>query len=70
MNHRIPFYRLPEAMAAVPELQSPGRTSWRPSDIASCLRLAVWDPTQDRMLTYAEIPARPTPAKKDEALAA
>lgn len=55
LNHRIPFYRLPEAMAAVPELQAPGRTTWAPSDIAACLRLAVWDPEQDRMLTWAEL---------------
>lgn len=55
LNHRIPFYRLPEAMAAIPELQSPGRTSWKPKDIAACLRLAVWDPEQDRMLSYEEL---------------
>ncbi|MBL8786929.1 MAG: fatty acid desaturase [Deltaproteobacteria bacterium] len=55
LNHRIPFYRLPEAMAAIPELQSPGRTSWKPADIAANLRLAVWDPEQDRMLTYSEL---------------
>jgi omega-6 fatty acid desaturase (delta-12 desaturase) len=55
LNHRIPFYRLPEAMAAIPELQSPGRTSWSPSDVAANLRLAVWDPEQNRMLTYAEL---------------
>ena len=54
LNHRIPFYRLPEAMAAIPELQDPGRTSWRPSDIAACLRLALWDPERDRMVSYAE----------------
>ncbi len=55
LNHRIPFYRLPEAMAAIPELQVPGRTTWKPADVAACLRLAVWDPEQDRMLTYAEL---------------
>lgn len=57
LNHRIPFYRLPEAYAAVPELQQPGRTSWRPSDIRACLELAVWDPAQGRMITYAELRA-------------
>ncbi len=55
LNHRIPFYRLPEAMAAIPELQAPGRTSWKLSDMAACLDLAVWDPDKDRMLTYAEL---------------
>ena len=57
LNHRIPFYRLPEAMDAIPELQDPGRTSWRIRDIRACLDLAVWDPDQDRMLTYAEAAA-------------
>ncbi len=55
LNHRIPFYRLPEAMGAIAELQNPGTTSWRLGDIAACLRLAVWDPDEGRMLTYAEV---------------
>ncbi len=55
LNHRIPFYRLPEAMGAIPELQNPGRTSWRMRDIVACLRLYVWDPQQNRMLTYADL---------------
>lgn len=55
LNHRIPFYRLREAMEAIPELQNPGRTSWRLRDIRACLSLAIWDPEQDRMLTYAEV---------------
>lgn len=55
LNHRIPFYRLPEAMAQMPELQSPGRTTWHPRDVWACLRLAVWDPEQRRMLTWDEV---------------
>ncbi|MFN7144312.1 MAG: fatty acid desaturase family protein [Myxococcota bacterium] len=54
LNHRIPFYRLPEAMAALPELQDPGRTSWRPSDVLACLRLKVWDPAKGRMVSFEE----------------
>lgn len=54
LNHRIPFYRLPEAMAAMPELQDPGRTSWRIGDILACLRGKVWDPAQQRMVSYQE----------------
>ena len=54
LNHRIPFYRLPEAMAAMPELQHPGRTSWHPRDIAACLRLKLWDPSQGKMVSFAE----------------
>ncbi|MBA3937004.1 MAG: fatty acid desaturase [Planctomycetes bacterium] len=54
LNHRIPFYRLREAMEGMPELQSPGRTSWRLRDIRACLALYLWDPQLDRMVTYAE----------------
>lgn len=54
LNHRIPFYRLREAMAAIPELQHPGRTSWRIPDVAACLSLHLWDPQQRRMLSRRE----------------
>ncbi|MDP6943381.1 MAG: fatty acid desaturase [Myxococcota bacterium] len=54
LNHRIPFYRLPEAMAAIPELQNPGRTTWHPRDVWGCLTLALWDPEQERMMSYSE----------------
>ncbi|HVY69265.1 MAG TPA: fatty acid desaturase, partial [Verrucomicrobiae bacterium] len=43
LNARIPFYRLPEAVRATPELQSPRITSLSPVDIFRCLRLKVWD---------------------------
>jgi omega-6 fatty acid desaturase (delta-12 desaturase) len=52
LNHKIPFYRLPEAMAAIPELQNPGETSWRPSDIMACLRLKMWDPEAGKMVGW------------------
>ncbi len=55
LNHRIPFYRLPEAMASVLELQRPGRTSWRARDVVACLSLGVWDPEAGRMLTWSEL---------------
>ncbi len=58
LNHRIPFYRLPEAMAGMPELQSPGRTSWRPADVAACLRCSVWDPDQGRLISFEEADSR------------
>ena len=38
LNVRIPFYRLPEAMAAIPELQSPVTTSLSLRDIVECFR--------------------------------
>ncbi|MBI1372127.1 MAG: fatty acid desaturase [Phycisphaera sp.] len=43
LNHHIPFYRLPETMAAFEELQSPGVTTLLPWDVYACLRLKVWD---------------------------
>ena len=48
----IPFYRLPEAMNAVPELQNPHRTTLHPRDIIACFRMNLWDPDQERMVRY------------------
>ncbi len=55
LNSRIPFYRLPEAMAAIPELQVKNKTSLFPSDIIKCLRLKAWDPETNRMVGYKEM---------------
>lgn len=58
LNHKIPFYRLPRAMAALPELQAPHRTTLRPSDVLACLRLHTWDPEQGRMRAAGARPIR------------
>jgi acyl-lipid omega-6 desaturase (Delta-12 desaturase) len=50
LNARIPFYRLPEAMAAIPELQQYKTTSLRLRDIRECFHLKVWDPEVNRMV--------------------
>ncbi|MEM9227002.1 MAG: fatty acid desaturase, partial [Verrucomicrobiota bacterium] len=50
LNAKIPFYRLPEAMRAMPELQKPKTTSLHPAEILSCLRLKVWDVQQGCMV--------------------
>jgi acyl-lipid omega-6 desaturase (Delta-12 desaturase) len=42
LNHRVPFYRLPEVYRAIPELRSAKTTSLHPSVILRCLRLKVW----------------------------
>lgn len=55
LNSMIPFYRLEEAMNAMPELQAAHVTTLRPRDVLACLRTAVWDPETGRMLTYAEL---------------
>lgn len=54
LNPQIPFYRLPDAMAALPELQHPGTTSLRPRDVAGCLALKIWDPGRGAMVGYRE----------------
>jgi acyl-lipid omega-6 desaturase (Delta-12 desaturase) len=53
VNARIPFYRLPEAMAGLKELQSPGVTAHTPRGVYRCLRLKLWDPEQRRLVNFA-----------------
>lgn len=43
MNARIPFYRLPEVMKELPELQNAKKTSLKPKDVIACFKLKVWD---------------------------
>jgi len=52
LNHTIPFYRLPEAMEAIPALQNPGRTRWAFRDVRAALRLKLWDPEQGRLVGW------------------
>jgi omega-6 fatty acid desaturase (delta-12 desaturase) len=49
LNAAIPFYRLPEAMASIEELQNPHVTSLGPKDVADCFRLKLWDPESAQM---------------------
>lgn len=55
LNSRIPFYRLPEVIAAIPELQTPKTTSLHPLEIFRCLRLKVWDTQRQRMIGLGDI---------------
>jgi len=57
LNSKIPFYRLPEVMAAIPELQKAKITTLKPRDIAACLRLKVWDAEQNKMIGFKEMRA-------------
>jgi omega-6 fatty acid desaturase (delta-12 desaturase) len=50
LNARIPFYRLPEAVRAIPELSNPRTTSLHPMEVIRCLRLKVWDVESQRMV--------------------
>ncbi len=58
LNAKIPFYRLPEAMKGIKELQSPGETSLGILDVWRCCRLKLWDAKADRMISFREL-ARP-----------
>ncbi len=54
LNARIPFYRLPEARNAIPELMNPKTTTLRPRDILRCLRLKVWDVDAQEMISLRQ----------------
>jgi omega-6 fatty acid desaturase (delta-12 desaturase) len=54
LNSHIPFYRLPEAMAAIPALQHAAGTSLRPRDILACFQANLWDSRLQRMVSYRE----------------
>lgn len=51
LNARIPFYKLPEVMKAMPELQNPTITTLSIKDITACLKLKIWDPELQKMTT-------------------
>lgn len=54
LNAKIPFYRLPEVLQAMPELQSPKTTSLALKDVLSCLRLKVWDVERQQMVSLRD----------------
>ena len=55
LNSRIPFYRLPEVMRKMPELQHVTTTNWNPFEVWRCLNLKLWDPDRKKMVTLAEM---------------
>jgi omega-6 fatty acid desaturase (delta-12 desaturase) len=52
LNAKIPFYRLPAAMDAIEELQAPTVTTLHPRDILACLRLKLWDPVGEKLVSW------------------
>ena len=54
LNVRIPFYRLPEAMESISELQSPMTITLSLRDIIACFRCCLWDERLQRMVSYRE----------------
>ncbi|MCR4316473.1 MAG: fatty acid desaturase [Planctomycetes bacterium] len=55
LNLAVPFYRLPAAMKAIPELQNPGTTSLHPKDIWACFRVKLWDEENGRMISFGDL---------------
>jgi fatty acid desaturase len=52
LNAKIPFYRLPEAMAALPELQTPVTLTLSPRTTLACLRLHLWDEANEALVPF------------------
>jgi acyl-lipid omega-6 desaturase (Delta-12 desaturase) len=50
INHRVPFYRLPELYRDIPEFHLARTTSLHPRDVLRCLRLKVWCVETQRMV--------------------
>lgn len=57
LNAAIPFYRLREAMDAIPELQQPVVTRLRLRDILGCFRANLWDPEKGCLVSYEDAKA-------------
>ena len=55
LNAKIPFYRLPEAMEKIPELQHPKTTSLSLIETLRCLRLKVLDVEANQMIGLNQI---------------
>ena len=52
---RIPYYRLPHVLRDHPELRDIGRLTLRESLL--CVRLALWDESQNRLVSFREVAA-------------
>jgi omega-6 fatty acid desaturase (delta-12 desaturase) len=52
LSSRIPFYRLPSALADCPELAAATRLTLRTS--LRCVGLALWDEQSNRLVSFAE----------------
>ena len=55
LNSKIPFYRLPEVMKHLKELQHPKQTSLNIREVIACLRLKIWDQDKKKMVGLSEI---------------
>jgi omega-6 fatty acid desaturase (delta-12 desaturase) len=55
LSSRIPYYRLPEVLRDHPELRAIGRLTLLES--FRCVRLALWDEEQNRLVSFRELTA-------------
>lgn len=55
LNSKIPFYRLPEVYAKMPEVQNAKTTSLRPMEVFTCLRLKIWDADQQKLVPLSAL---------------
>jgi omega-6 fatty acid desaturase (delta-12 desaturase) len=55
LNHRIPFYRLPETLKKIPELAKPKTTSLHPLTVLRCLSLKVWDVEAQQLVSLRNL---------------
>jgi omega-6 fatty acid desaturase (delta-12 desaturase) len=62
LNDHIPFYRLPEAMAAIPELQTPVTLTLSLLDICNCFRQNLWDSAGERLVSWSALRSTAQPA--------
>ncbi len=52
LNPKIPFYRLPAAMNAIPELAAPHAIRLDPRTVVRAFRLKLWDAERGEMVSY------------------
>ncbi len=50
INAKVPFYRLPETMAAIPELQDVKTITFSLKDVIACFHLKLWDTKNNQMI--------------------
>lgn len=55
LNSKIPFYRLPEAMKEITELQNCKTTSLSPKAMSQCFKLKVWDQESKQMIGVKDL---------------
>src|SRR5690606_4997169 len=64
---RIPYYRLPSVLRDYPELRSAGRLTLGQS--FACVRLALWDETRRRLISFRELRTCSRMPVEDESIA-